>query len=390
MIRAAFYSPLVSGNTAPIAALERPDQYSHVIKAVGGYWSATIHHAASTAMMDDWVINGLGRHLRVADETLTTCWEGFVNQVDVTYGNLQVTRGPLLQGQTANRLNATFSTVDVNVIPPTEGVEAETGWADHAQSQARYGIIPKVISVSETNAADATHVRDGLLARNAWPRTSQIWSTGAGAAPGLTITCLGYVHWLFYIYNQLVTAGWINTDAKIIDVLTGTDAATGNPYNLNSAWLPFDTSRIQTPAAVAQVPFYEYEDRTAWELIQGTVSRGDLNHNRWLFGIYDDREAWYYQAPSSVGYTTSLADKAQRVFGPTEVKPWLVRPGFYLRFSDFLANSPPWNTLDEDPRVEFIEDVTYTAPYGLVANGDPGLELNEVMASFGLGGGAGL
>jgi len=116
------------------------------------------------------------------------------------------------------------------------------------------------------------------------------------------------------------------------------------------------------------------------------VARGDTNAARWLFGIYDDREAHYEPAPTGVEYTTALSDPAQRVFGPEEIKPWLVRPGKYLRFTDFLADSPGFGTLDEDPSVMFIEDVTYTMPNQIMANGDPGYELAEIMASFGLGG----
>ena len=384
MITTSWYPPLVKGLTAPVPALDRPSAYSHVIKALGGFWSATMTQSVSPATMDDWILNGIGRHIRVHDETLGLCWEGFANQVDAVYGALTFTRGPLMG--TANRVKGTFSTVDVTVIPPTEGIEDETVWVDHVGSQIEHGIFPVVISVSETNPADALNVTNSFLAQHAWPIGNQLWATGAAQAPALTIQCLGYVHWLFYVYNQLATAGFINTDAKIVDILTGVDAVTGNPYNLNSAWLPFGTTHVETPAAPAAPPYYEYEDHTAWELIQGIVARGDTNQNRWLFGIYEDREAYYQQAPTTVEYKTKLSDPAQRVFGPTEVKPWQVRPGKWLRFSDFLANAPNVASLELDPRVMFIEDVTYTMPNQLTLSGDPQASLSDIMASFGLGG----
>jgi len=213
-------------------------------------------------MMDDWITHGLGRHVRVHDNQLNQCFEGFVDSINAVYGNLTVTRGPLIG--TANQVKAVFSTVDVSVFPPTEGLQAMLApeWLAVADSQDSYGVLPEVISLSETNPVDAAYIRANYLARNAYPRTTQTWATGAGQAPGLTISILGYVHWLFYIYNQMVTFGTIATDAKIVDILTGIDAVTGSEYNVNHSWLPFDTTYVQTPAAAAQVPAYEYEDRS--------------------------------------------------------------------------------------------------------------------------------
>ena len=240
--------------------------------------------------------------------------------------------------------------------------------------------------MGETTPADATAIRDTYLAQHRLPATTQVWNTGGGEEPSLTIHCLGYVHWLFYVYNQLVNNGNINADLKIIDILTGTDAATAAPYNLNSTWLPFDTTHVDTPAAPAVVPRYEYEDRTAWELIQGLTARGDANQARWLFGIYDNREAWYNIAPTTVEYEIMLSDPAQRIMGPAEVKPWDVRPGRWAMFTDFLVGQSVPANLEEDPRAMFIESVTYTMPNTVVLNGGTNQELSQIMASFGLGG----
>jgi len=355
-----------------------PNQYTHVINAVGGFESANI----VLADLGDWLANGLGRHIETYNPALGICWEGFVNQVDIVYGNLTVTRGPFLG--TTNRLNAVYSTVDTTVIPPTEGIEAETGWLDDLASQAVYGVLPAVISVGETNPADALAIARSYLAHHSLPLTTQTFAA-APVEPSVIVQCLGYRHWLFYVYNQLVNVGLINTDAKIVDILTGTDAATGNPYNLNSAWLPFDTTYVETPGAVVQVPRYEYEDRTAWELIQGLTARGDANQNRWLFGIYEGRQARYGQAPTTVEYTAKLSDPAQQIYAGGPVDPWDVRPGRWLEFEDFDPGYYP-PTLEEDPRAMFIESVTYTMPNQLALSGDPVSSLSDVMASFGLGG----
>ena len=385
MISILALDSLVSGGTKS-REVERPAQYSHIIDAIGGYKSAMFSQAASIATMDDWIADGIGRHIQVYNDALVPCWEGFVNQIDAVYGNLTVTVGPLLDA--TNRLDVTYSFVDVDPFPPTEGIQANTGWTDDLLSQARYGVLPSVLSAGDTTPADATAIRDTYLVQHRLPATTQVWSTGGGATPSLTVHCLGYFQWLFYVYNQLVNKGDINTDLKIIDILTGTDAALipPAPYNLNSSWLPFNTVHVDTPAAPVAVPRYEYENRTAWELIEGLTARGDANQNRWLFGIYDKRQAWYHQAPTTVEYEIELSDPAQRIMAPVEVKPWDVRPGRWALFTDFLIGRSVPTSLEEDPRAMFIESVTYTMPNTVALNGGKDQELAQIMASFGLGG----
>jgi len=362
--------------------IDRPSTYTHLINAVGGYESCSFTLSIDSVDMNDWLANGLGRYVSVYNPALEIIWEGFVNQIDAAYGNLTVTRGPLME--TTNRLQASYTTVDVTVIPPTEGLQAFTGWIDDLPSQAEYGILPEIISVGETNPADATAIALSYLAAHRVPATTQVF-TSAANAPQVTISCLGYRYWLMYTYNQLVNTGTINTDAKIIDILTGIDAVTAAAYNLNNAWLPFNTTHVDTPAAPAVVPRYEYEDRTAWELIQGLTARGDANQNRWLFGIYANREAWYYQAPTTVEYTLKLSDPSMTIHNPAPVDPWDVKPGKWLLFTEFLPGYMP-ASLDDDPRAMFIESVTFTAPNQIALNGTPGETLSDVMASFGLGG----
>ena len=121
MIDISVSEPLVQGTTV-VEHIERPDQYNHVIKAVGGYWSSTFSQSANVAAMDDWIVNGIGRDIQVYNDALSLSWNGFVNQIDAVYGDLTVTVGPLLDA--TNRLDVTYSTVDVDSFPPTEGIQA--------------------------------------------------------------------------------------------------------------------------------------------------------------------------------------------------------------------------------------------------------------------------
>jgi len=53
-----------------------PDSYSHVVNAFGGYWSASMSFVVSETDMNDWMENGIGRHVEVYGDKLNKIWEG--------------------------------------------------------------------------------------------------------------------------------------------------------------------------------------------------------------------------------------------------------------------------------------------------------------------------
>jgi hypothetical protein len=353
----------------------RPKAYSHSIHAVGGYWSLTMSLATSIDKMDDWIAEGLGRHIEVHNDALEICWAGFVNQIDASYGPLSVTRGPLLD--VANRVDVVFAGVDVTVIPPTTGVQTATGVADDADSQALYGIVPKILTPGGVSATDAARIRDTFLEEHKLPVTSHDFSSAGAPPTSLTLHCLGYVHWLMWPYNQVVSVGTVNASAKITTVLAA---------DPNLAWLAWDTTGVDTNTL--QVFRYEYEDNLAWDILKDTAARGDANDDRWLIGVYADRAVRYELAPSTVEYNMMLSDPAKRVTteSGTEVPYWDVLPGKWLLFTDFLPGRAIPSSLREDPRAAFLESVTFTAPNTLMFKGGKYDTLSQMIAALGLGG----
>ena len=210
------------------------------------------------------------------------------------------------------------------------------------------------------------------------PQTSHSWTPASAGAASIQVGCLGYVHLLSYIYNQTTNVGQLDTDDKILEVLAA------NP----NTWIDYGTDFIETPTSAVQVPRYEYENRLAWELIQDTVLRGDASANRWLFGVYYEREAWYWQAPTAVEYTTMLSDPGQKVYdlAAVEVPYPLLRPGHWLLFADMLVGQQEPDSLRDDPRALFIERVTYAAPNALTLEGGQSGRLSQIVARLGLGG----
>src|SRR5512139_614966 len=67
--------------------------YSHTIDAMGGYKSARIGLVLQQGDIEEWLENGLGRHITVYNEGGAVRWEGFVNDMEAVIGGLNVKRG---------------------------------------------------------------------------------------------------------------------------------------------------------------------------------------------------------------------------------------------------------------------------------------------------------
>lgn len=351
--------------------------YTHTLEAVGGYWSAQFTIQGGRHLIDDWLQDGLGRHIEVFDDTLTKCWEGFVDRLTVNYGPLSVVRGPLMD--VANRVGLAYSTVDTSTDPPTVGIRDWTGYVNDTDSQALWGILPKVLSTGGVTPPDAAAIQNTYLTLHALPATSKQLQTDAGSETSVTVDCFGYVHWLNWPYNS-TTTGEIDADAKILDVLGDTP---------NAAWLVYNTDHVD--ANTLEVPAYEIDLNLAWAVIKDVVARGDATYARWLFGIYGNREVFYHAAPTMVEYQERLSQSRSLIEHADgdqvyEVYPWRVVPGQWIIFPDFLIGQATELDLHDDPRAMFIERVKYNAPWGLELNGSTVDTLDALLAQKGLGG----
>lgn len=353
---------------------ERVTAYSHVIQAFGGYWSAMF---ALNILFEDigtWLTR-LGSHLIVFDSYGLPVWVGFVNQITITAGGLSITVGPL--SSVGNRVQVVYSTVDTSTDPPTIGVRARTAVANNTAAQDRYGIIVKTLSTGGSTTVSAEQIRDTWLAENALPITAPQYMGEVASPVSVSVECLGYIHWLkFYPYNQTTNTGTANASTKIQNVLAA---------DLNGL---FSTSYFYIETNTLQVKRWEDSDSTAFSVIQGIVAMGDANSNRYLFGVYDDQVAYYEQAPTELEYEKGLSDRDQRVRlrGGLPIAPWNVRPGKWLFYTDFDTKEVIDDPNRDDYRFEFIESVTYTAPYGLQHYGGKLDNLPQILARLGLGG----
>ena len=236
--------------------------------------------------------------------------------------------------------------------------------------------MPRILTVGNATETDTEAVRDTYLEEHKLPKTSKSWQNDAAGDVSATVECFGYAHWLNWAYNS-DTTGEDDADDKIIAVLGDTP---------NSAWLTYGTDHMDTNTV--QVKTYEEDDNLAWNVIKGVVARGGTSQERWIFGIYNDQEAYYEAAPTTLEYQQRLADPKVRVetVGGAEVYPWNVEAGKWLLFPDFLIGRTQPSALREDPRALFIEEVTYNAPWGLSINGGDVDTLPQLLAQYGLSG----
>jgi hypothetical protein len=178
-----------------------------------------------------------------------------------------------------------------------------------------------------------------------------------------------------YPYNDIISTGLGNLSDKIIAILT----AQANTI--------LDTTFPRITANTTQVSLYENDNKSSWGLIKSLVALGDVTAARYLFGVYAGFMPVYEAAPATIEYQQQLSDPEQKVatLSGGRVLPWHVLPGKWLLFSDFLIGESEPADLRNDPRAMFIEDVTYTAPWGLAMQGGKVDTFAQKLARKGLG-----
>jgi hypothetical protein len=358
--------------------LHHYDSYSHTIAAIGGYWTASLTISTTIPQAEDWFANGLGRHIEVRGPSLQVIWEGFVNKISLAMGTLTAERGPYIN--IANRVKIVYSTIDTSTDPPIMGVRISTAYTDDTISQGKYGICTRILSTGGATAATATQIRDTFLAENKDPETTQSLNIGQSGGGGATVTLelFGYAQLMEHYPYNTTTTGTRTFTLRLEDVLAAEPNAL---YSTDYSGIASNTSTV---------PYYDNDDRSGWQVIKDILAKGDSGYDRYTFGIYAGRKAFYTEIPSTVEYLHRIRDNKQRIdriIGGNEVMPWDVLPARWVLVSDFLVGrNVSGSELRDDPRNLFIESVTYTAPWGLQITGAKVATMPQLLARLGLSG----
>jgi hypothetical protein len=354
--------------------IERYDAYTHTINAIGGYSTASLTLGTSRDRAEDYYLYGLGRDIKAYGPNLEEIFNGFINKIRVQIGTLSAEIGPLLN--IANDVKLYHVTADTSTNPPIVGVRRSTGSATDTDSQERYGTLQKVLSVDRATDATATQIRDTYLEENKDPETNNTITIGQSAAATVTLEIQGYVNLLATTIYNTTTTGTRTYSLRIQDAV----AAAG----IFSA----DYSNIASNAST--VLYYDNENRNSWQIIKDILAKGSAANDRWIFGIYAGRKAYYNAIPTSIEYLHRINDNKQRITNiqtGVEVWPWNVLPGRWIMLADWLMGQKIMtSSLRDDLRNRFIESVTYTAPWGLQINGAKVSTLPQLLARLGLSG----
>jgi len=347
--------------------------YNHTISAFMGFDKATCELLVPRIKMEDWLINGLGRYIRVHDSSLTVVWEGFVDQISYSVGGISISVGPLLD--ITNRVSAVFS----DIAPSAGNVSGTTDVTliqEDADSQAEYGIIEGVINAGSMFRDEADQICSVYLADKKYPPKSLNLNIASMQNPSIRLSCRGFGYWLdAYIYEDL-------TDAVVASSTKVSDVIDADP---NSIILNKD---ISSNASLAYA--LENQNRSGLTVIKACVNLGDGSDNRWLFGVYENRTAVFEVIPNEIEYIYEVIDEKQTISGRGNklIKPWNVRAGKWIEARDIpLSQSPRPESYDlrYDIRSAFIESVTYTMPYSInISSANVG-KADQAIAKYGIG-----
>lgn len=363
------YRPLVQGGEYLFDWRTSVESWQHEIRAMGGYWSAAASQADNLRRAEEWLADGLGRHVEVYDDALSQIWEGFVNSISIDVGGLNVTRGPLLN--VANKVKLVYSTGDN--VDGGYGGRASTAYAEDATSQAKYGIIHKILSSGGVSQTNAEQLRDTYLNQYKEPETTSRFNLSGQSDVRLTIDLLGYVHWQTVYPFTSSTTGDGNLSTRLAAIIND------DPNGL------FSSANADIATNTLQVSQWEDDDPMAWDAIKSLVAMGDANESRYLYGVYNARRAVYEAAPTTYTYRREIAASGdvETIVGGT-VKPWAVRPGKWILFPDFLVGRSQPTELRQDPRAMFIERVVFFMPRGLQLDGSKVSTIEQKIARLGL------
>lgn len=345
--------------------------YQHKLSAFLGPSSCSISFMATPHDVDTWAIDGLGRTVYATDHYQVGIWEGFVNEIFLNRGGVQIKIGPLLE--IGNRIRAVYEEIDPATMPPTSLGRTETTIAEDGRSQVRYGILEQVISVGQVETTVAEQLRDAHLKNRKSAKSSLTLNLDENSEPKIELSCLGIGDLLdAYIYENLAGSGTQTLSDRIKDILAA------DPNGL------FLIKRVQENLFAVQE--WESDYPTGLACLKELVAVGDASDNRWILYVRPGREIVYRPIGDQVDYFWSATQNRMTNRAGNEIMPWSVEAGRWLRINDFLIGTTTPDDIFEDVQAVFLETVNFTAPNQITFEGGYVNTLAQWLAKFGLGG----
>jgi hypothetical protein len=358
---------------------DKVSAYSHTLGVWGGYLGASISITDREEEIDEWFSDGLGRHIKIYNRDKDPIWEGYVDSLNGALETLAFVRGPLQD--IANRVSVIYQLINRTVNPPIDGMRVINAIAEDSDSQLTWGIFEKIFNGPGMSATEALQVRDKFLKEKKDPETSKTLG-GESNVPNVTLGLLGYIHFLKTgIYNQTTNSGTTTLSVKLEDIL---DDGGADPNTL------FSSANAEIEANAILVQRYENDNNVPLNLIKSLVAQGEpVNDLRTLFGVFENRKVVYETMPQTIEYIRRLKGPKLDVMtqGEEIIYPWDVKAGKWLQIIDFmLGETDQQSDFRLDPRMMFLEQVAYTAPWGLDLQGGKTSTFPQRLAQLGVGG----
>lgn len=351
------------------------DNYTHIVMAVGGFDSASFSLGGTADYLKDWYDDGLSRRIVAYNPEGVPIWEGFVNRLNLSAGTLKKTKS--VEGM-YNRVYMRYNPLITSVSPPLEKSPVTLVLSDD-ESQDKWGVKSVVIPGGGRTDTTAFNWGRTVLRERKEPNTGEDVSTSAGGGYSLDVECLGYYHTLKWIPYTSTVGGSIQAHQVIQDIL--------RYYNtVNGGWISQDFGLMDYSFALARRGYSDLPD--CWSVIESIINAGGAGGERWVGGIYQNRQMIFKAAEAIDGLYSdeyqlyrSLSDQGQFVYDVatgTEIKPWDMTPDKVLHTIDVNVGG----TRD----LMYIEQVRFSEPYSLELVGGDDQRLAIFLSQRGLPG----
>lgn len=354
MIALFLYDRLATSDSALIANLTHHAlNWRRSTRAIGGYYLGDFTITTATMpRIDIWSFfqNNIGR--RIVERTAgTVSWEGEIAEMDLQIDNI-TWRITLNQERFHNKVNVYYTDA-------TTGSQASSGWSENTDSSDIYGESCYIDVVGQHyDSTVATARRDRRLVEFAYPQSIPVGDLTARAdptiPPTLTVRVQGYCLGMNRRYQT----------ADISATALSSQIATLVGYSEYIAAGRIETNSLSVPISCADSP------RSLWDLIAELIAIGDAAGDRWIGGVYADRQFIYEEARTTVSHYWRRGQLITRANTP--VIPSLITPDMVVQLSAAVPGEDlPGAQVWDSPRNVWIEEVEFEVPdrYRLIPYG---------------------
>lgn len=323
--------------------------YRHEINANGWYDTASCDVAIRSKdeaqqFLDQYIGNRVAIYV---DNPMEPCWEGFINRMTFSAGEVQYT---ISLDEMANRVAVQYLDASTSATNPITSANA-----DNTASQAIYGQKHETIDLGyqRTVGTALAATRDTIIAQRAWPKASITRGGGNGL---VNIEMLGFYHtleWENYFENNTAAATLFNFITTLL-----------LPAVENSTTFFDNTDLTDISANALTINRQKIRGDSIWALMQEVQEVGNAT-NYFVIGVtptlYNTgtRRLYYRAQNTAIEYTARQSDglRVRDAYGKI-VPPWTVRPDRGIRISDMLIG---WNGLGDNPAETWIKSISYDA-----------------------------